>query len=934
MFACTALAEDATIDARIKVGAAFFELGGTASSLVWTAVKGEAALAKYPSDEVFQLATRIQTDLDNTKASSSFGRAVGNAGAATFQLMAATDPEPTSKISFTVAAYATQAAANYLADATYKDVQEKSLGALRKALDDRQNNLTPQKLVKMDKDEFLSGIDGLKLGNKTMRDVFKGNTAALELLKANVSDYLISNSAATLFSVKKLDGDVETVRKTIVSMDANLKKFREESIERFQNIEDKTDAVLESTKSSSEQLAKLRELTQGNLRAIQTLTDISYLGWSTDQKLAAVKAGQFPELDDEAREKLIGSLEADKRREKAIGDLQLVSRDIGSLTTLAGNLGMPPIVVKGLSSANTATSALIKFNSGDVLGAVASLSGLFGGQKSDLGAERHKQLMTYLATQFGEVNKRLERIQKLQEDTLVAITDLSKLMSYFRNEVHQQLSFIENVVLRNDAMLGELIREKWVSCRAMRNASNQLPWFSSRQEILDALGTGDSAVDFRNNWKACNALSFGFLNGNILTGSWAGGIADMRTASGPVTSEKEMQKALISYANLRIAEYQVARDALLAAAPDLFTSPAPYLIRLGQPAPTVSARDALVDALASQRDTIEQFNCNSTNVLNLGQRKLACLGVPSGSTMGPLPNQVEQMFGDTLIGPNGWSLIDSMIAVSRTAAFVRLDGADQYKFLSPEDLDTGSLPNDNLKTTVSERRGLDLLQAMSPMAELNILQQSVAYGDLVPQMVLDILYDDSTRVLRSEVDLQATMDKRSKQDKALNAIRVNPVLARNVLMLAVRKVLTDSNGKFPTTYYGLAIANFMGQSACLKDPVAMSKLNDLFPGWKLEYRLEKSASASGHTATCKEGDEMAARGAGLVLDFGNFYVKMPSAEIASEGIFEYPQSLTIALRYREKIGQELIDRSAFNYFKDDRKKVDFLDVASKLNHTD
>jgi len=161
----SALADDTALDAKIKLGKSFLELGGTAGSLMWTAVKSDAAITKYPNDEVYHLATRIQTDLDNAKASSSFGRAVGNSGAATFQLMAVVDPEPTSKFSFTVAAYVTQSATNYLADATYKDVQEKSLGVLRKALDDRQNKLTPQKLAAMDKDELLNKVDSLMLGN-------------------------------------------------------------------------------------------------------------------------------------------------------------------------------------------------------------------------------------------------------------------------------------------------------------------------------------------------------------------------------------------------------------------------------------------------------------------------------------------------------------------------------------------------------------------------------------------------------------------------------------------------------------------------------------------------------------------------------------------------------------------------------------------------
>lgn len=923
------LADDGTFNSKLEFGKTILEMGVATGSLISTSQSSNFALAEYPKDEIYQLATRIQTDLDNANASSAFGRSVGNAGAAGMALIAAGDLEPTSRICFTVAAYATTAATNYLADSTYREVQQQSLGMLRKALDEKSNHLTATNLAAMDKNDIPKMIDDLIIGGKKMREVFKDNPDALEMLKANINDFLVSNSAATLFTVKQINGSVEAARKAIVEVNDNLKEFRAESSKRLASIEEKTDALLLATKESSEQLAELRKETKGNSRAIQTLSDISYLGWTTEQKLMAVRNGQFPELKGKPRDDLLKILESDMHREQVIGELQLASRDISSLTTLATNLHMPQDLVTALNDANTVTASLIKFSSGDMLGTAASLSGLFGGQRSDPAAERHKQLMNYLSQQFGQINERLENIQRLQKQTLEAVVDLSKFMSDFRNEVHQQLATIENEVLTNSAMLDEIIAAEWASCRAMRNASNHLPWFSSRDEIIDALGPGDNGIAFRKNWRECNAKSFQFLAGDIVTGNWAGGIVDLKTSAGPKTSDPDTQKALKSYADLRIDEYKAARDVLLVATPDLYSSPAQYLIRLGQPSPSVAARDALIGKLSSNSAKIADFKCNSKQILNLGLRKLVCVNVAPGTPQKPLSDQVERIYGDILIGPNGWSLMDSMIYVSRTAAFVRADANDQYKFLAPEDIDATRAPNSNLKSTISQHRGVDLLNAMMPMAELNILQQSIAYGDLVPQKALEILFDSKSNTFRTEVDPSATQEIQTVQTRALRAMRVNPILARNTVMLAVRKALTGSDGNFPKTYYNLALNYFRGAPACSKDPVAAYKLSKLFPSWKLEYRRDGSSIDTDNIKDC--APEESNSGTGLVLSFGNFYVRMPSPAVADEGVFEYPQSLAIALRYREKIAQELIDRNVYTYFNNDTMKVEFLEVASQIH---
>lgn len=94
-----------------------------------------------------------------------------------------------------------------------------------------------------------------------------------------------------------------------------------------------------------------------------------------------------------------------------------------------------------------------------------------------------------------------------------------------------------------------------------------------------------------------------------------------------------------------------------------------------------------------------------------------------------------------------------------------------------------------------------------------LLQQAVAYGDFTAQLIEAELYDPKIRALTND---PAEIAKAPRKQAALAALKSNPVLARNVVLLALRHSIEDSLGgiakaeavSYRQTYYQLAVADF------------------------------------------------------------------------------------------------------------------------------
>jgi hypothetical protein len=229
---------------------------------------------------------------------------------------------------------------------------------------------------------------------------------------------------------------------------------------------------------------------------------------------------------------------------------------------------------------------------------------------------------------------------------------------------------------------------------------------------------------------------------------------------------------------------------------------------------------------------------------------------------------------------------------------------------------------------IKERRGDKTLERLDWLAHAYLVQQAVAYGDVTTKAVVETLYDKEARVLR-------TVGTDDLTKKALTAVKANPVLARNVVMVAMRRALSANTvtGLPQVTLYKRAVASFTGGKACQQDPVQKYNLDLLLPNWNLEWRPEQAEidAAPNELSSCKAADPNLDIGSGLVVVFPElqFDVKAPSPRALETGEFERPPPLTLALAYRDKVAGERMLRHVDQYVTSE-KGVARHDFAKSL----
>jgi hypothetical protein len=80
----------------------------------------------------------------------------------------------------------------------------------------------------------------------------------------------------------------------------------------------------------------------------------------------------------------------------------------------------------------------------------------------------------------------------------------------------------------------------------------------------------------------------------------------------------------------------------------------------------------------------------------------------------------------------------------------------------------------------------------------------------------------------------------------------------------------------------------------------------VFPNWKFKLvaRTDQKGDPSFSACTVESND----RGSGIAVEISDFYVTIPSAANLVNGLFEQPSSLGLAVFYRDRINQNIVDR--------------------------
>ncbi|MEP0507964.1 MAG: hypothetical protein ABJD38_04515 [Aurantimonas coralicida] len=248
-----------------------------------------------------------------------------------------------------------------------------------------------------------------------------------------VQDTLVAHEGAIVSlsgDVTELASDVQTVREEVTKLGSNQGLM--------------ADFMFSSMPPSE----KVRALRSGLMDS-----RIACPAEQTNCDAQTIKTALIEQYDGEARVAM---------RVQAAGQ---VLRGISDVQAITSNLGIPigEDGQKAIDIASGALNAYMSFMSGNPLGAIASVTGMFG-KKPDPDAERFKVMMGYLKEQFGAVNAKLDDILKNQKVLLDAVSEVSRQVQASYEALDARLSEMQVEQQRISNAVKSLVWREWEAC--------------------------------------------------------------------------------------------------------------------------------------------------------------------------------------------------------------------------------------------------------------------------------------------------------------------------------------------------------------------------------------------------------------------------------------------------------------------------------------
>lgn len=157
---------------------------------------------------------------------------------------------------------------------------------------------------------------------------------------------------------------------------------------------------------------------------------------------------------------MIARFTAEADLQQRIGEASRVVAGLNDLSLIATNLGIEsPELAKAAEIGSAAFNAVTSWFSGNPLGAVSAVSGLFGKKKDPNAA-----MMSFLREQFAQVNAKLDAIIENQKVILDSIVKLSEQIDRGFDHIDKRLARVQFEVERAGAGVRELIWKDWARC--------------------------------------------------------------------------------------------------------------------------------------------------------------------------------------------------------------------------------------------------------------------------------------------------------------------------------------------------------------------------------------------------------------------------------------------------------------------------------------
>ncbi|WP_139216085.1 hypothetical protein [Marinobacter sp. DSM 26671] len=166
----------------------------------------------------------------------------------------------------------------------------------------------------------------------------------------------------------------------------------------------------------------------------------------------------------ELRDSMIARFEKEADLQEMLSDAAAAAGALMTVGKIANDLGIAsPELNDAVEIGNAAFGAFSGFMTGNYLGAISSITGVFS-RPTDPDAERFKILMKYLQGQFEQINAKLDAVLENQEKIMNAVRQVSEQMREGFLRIERQLVNMEFEQRRISRGVRELIWTDWRNC--------------------------------------------------------------------------------------------------------------------------------------------------------------------------------------------------------------------------------------------------------------------------------------------------------------------------------------------------------------------------------------------------------------------------------------------------------------------------------------
>ncbi|WP_133303077.1 hypothetical protein [Cupriavidus lacunae] len=749
---------------------------------------------------------------------------------------------------------------------------------------------------------------------QALKDDPQAAAAARQLVLATMQQ---TNSAALIVSgksyaeVQRVEGALATHVKTATAFNKAVK----DKLEVLETRSAQLNAQLQDVQNDVQALRQDQQATGQQVALIQ---DILFEQQPPAVKLALLEGGAKPGLTGAQREKAVNYLKTEVKKQEIIATASSVVTAARDVTTIMSNFGMKvdPKVSQAIEYGTVATDALGQAFSGNYLGAISTVSGLFGRRG---GSDPYRAQFAKIFAELAVIQEKLDRILELQTKTLEAIDQLSVQLAQTETRLHQRLDNIEFEV-------------------KSLTENTRTALFADYQPCMTAWRYRDAGATGGSNGYAFDRETLSFRSpGQMLsyTAQWGVNAAfpcaiALRGMVSQFTSGTDLGNPLrLELAASKLPETPSEDPKVTFASPDLARylkdvhEPAFLLVRSGweiraqqypgwgsfagafamlsSPAATGPELLARVRKLDGRGASGRLTACGSSSLLAARAKTLLC---SDGATFDPVAHgsneeqalsRTQRFLGDAILREQVGAIVEWSALVSAPANFAPGGGVGIPLTLQQLADQTAGLP---------VAYGKDLLFGALTVSDVAVAQQAMVYGDLTAYFVYDALWDVTAKRFRPAV----TSQQKRADDLLRNAN--NPWLRQNVatlILMATQKCAATPCGANELGYRAV-LAPF-AELETKSDGSALAPISELRLSRSREILLGQFQLPNETQVFAADGPLGSSRTVSFRL--GGYDLPLPTLADWSARRMTYPVGTMARVRDREVLAERYADYSVF-----------------------